>query len=341
MVGAGRKKKLNLSDMEDLLFADLSELNLGTVERRSIEKLRRDLGPTILEALQDDSVTDIMLNPNGSIWIENREGMQEIGSMVEGYSETLIKMVASCVKEEVNSNNPVLECELPWNGSRFEGLLPPAVARPTISIRKHSADIYTLQDYVDSKILSTAQRDVIEQSVIARKNILVAGSTGSGKTTFTNAIIKATECSGQDHRIIVIEDTNELQVSNKLNNVVMRCGLNFSMLQALKVTMRMRPDRIIVGEVRGGEALTLLKSWNTGHSGGVCTLHANSARAALIRLEQLISEASVQPMQTLIAEAIDLIVFIERSDTHESGRVIKEIVHLDGYTSGEYQLSNI
>jgi len=322
-----------------LLFADLSSLDIDTIERRSIQKLIRDLGPIVMGALQDDSVIEIMLNPNQTIWTETREGMQQVGTMNAVQSENLLKMVASCVKEEVGRSKPLLECELPYHGARFEGILPPVVANPTFAIRKHAEAIYTLKDYVEAYILSEAQEQVIEQAVRDRKNILVAGSTGSGKTTFTNAVIKAIEHIHGNHRLIVIEDTNELQIEGE-NNVIFRTNSNFSILTALKTTMRMRPDRIIVGEVRGGEALTLLKSWNTGHSGGACTIHANSAAAALIRLEQLISESSITPMHYLIAEAIDLIIFIEKKKSHPAGRVIREIAQMDCYTDQQYQLTN-
>lgn len=327
--------------MEQLLFADLDSLQLDKTKRRSIEKLKRDLGPIIMNALQDDSITEIMLNPSKDLYVENREGMQKVGTMEPGYSETLIKVIASLVSEEVGAFNPLIECELPYNGSRFEGLLQPIVANPSFTIRKHAAAIYTLEDYVESGILSMNQMCALELAVKQRKNILVAGSTGSGKTTFTNAIIKCIEAVHPEHRLIVIEDTNELQISENINSVTVRSNSNFSMLKALKATMRLRPDRIIVGEVRGGEALTLLKSWNTGHEGGCCTVHANSAAAALIRVEQLISEESITPMHNLIAEAIDVIVFIQKEETHQAGRTIKEIMQLGCYANGQYQLTNI
>lgn len=327
--------------MDNLLFKDLNKLDLDVVTKRSIVKLRRDLGNFVMSALKDPDVIEIMLNPNKTLWTECRnKGMQHIGEMSHTQSENLIKMIASCVKEEIGPRNPLLECELPWDGSRFEGLLPPVVSNPSFCIRKHATSVYTLDDYVNSNILTEYQRSAIELAIKQRKNILVAGSTGSGKTTLVNAVIKCIEATHHQFRLMVIEDTNELQVTLK-NNVVIRTNSNFSILQGLKATMRFRPDAIIVGEVRGSEALSLLKSWNTGHSGGCSTVHANNAAAALIRLEQLISEASTSPMQHLIAEAIDLIIFIEKETTHPAGRVVKEVVKLDSYKNGQYQLSNI
>lgn len=326
--------------MKLLFVDDLKSLELETTVERAVKKLKRDLGDVFLDALRDPNVIEIMLNPNKTIWIEKHGKMSQVGEMNANQSESLLKMVASCVKEELDPCNPLIECELPFHGARFEGMLPPIVANPTITIRKHAEDIYTLEDYVNSGILTQYQNDVLISAVKNRKNILVAGSTSSGKTTFTNAVLDAIETVTPEHRLIVIEDTNEIQLKGG-NNVVIRSNTNFTMLQALRATMRLNPTRIVVGEVRGGEALTLLKSWNTGHPGGLCTVHANGAEAALIRMEQLIGESSATPMQSTIAEAIDLIVFIERDETSKVGRKISSIVHLKGYSNGEYLFENI
>ena len=325
--------------MKPILFDDLTKLDLGKVATRSVEKLRRDLGSKMMGALEDPSIIEIMVNPDTSIWVEDKTGMHKIGTIDAGYSESLIMMVASCVKESVNASNPVIECELPYHGARFEGVIPPVVANPSITIRKHPEEVYTLDDYVASGIMTELQKFVLEGATKARKNILVGGSTGSGKTTLMNAIIKSIEDVNPEHRLLVLEDTNELQISAK-NNVIMRTSSNFSMLQALKVCLRKRPDRIVVGEVRDGSALTLLKSWATGHVGGSASCHCNNAYGALTRLELLISEVSVTPMHQLIAEAIDIVVFIER-DNSEVGRSIKEVISVDGYSDGRYQITPI
>src|SRR5690606_20638793 len=203
---------------------------------------------------------------------------------------------------------------------------------PTFTIRKKALHVFTLADYVEKEIMTPGQMEAIASGVRNRRNILVVGGTGTGKTTLTNAIIRhMVDVSPQD-RLAIIEDTGELQCTAD-NAVTMRAVEHVDMTRLLKATMRLRPDRIIVGEVRDGAALALLKAWNTGHPGGVATIHANSAPAGLIRLEQLIAEATQAPMTTLIAEAIDLIVSIERTAT---GRRVKEVVTVEGHDGHNY-----
>ncbi len=308
------------------------------VDKRAIEKLRRDLGPLILGALEDPDVIEIMLNSNGTLWTEANGVMKKIGVINKSQAESILRMIASLMHVIVDEKNPILECELPFEGSRFEGLLPPSVENPTFAIRKKAVKIYTLDDYVKSGTLTAHQKELIEQAVKSRLNILAVGGTSSGKTTFVNAIIDCIEQLTPEHRLIIIEDTNEIQCKGE-NTVIMRTNIHFSMLNALKVTMRLRPDRILVGEVRGGEALTMLKSWNTGHNGGVVTLHANSAKAGLIRLEQLIGEVSTTPMPHLIGEAVDMIVYIAKDDS-KAGRSIREMCSVK-YENNEYVLESI
>lgn len=309
------------------------------IEKRTLEKLKRDLGKQIIEALADPTITEIMLNSNGTLWIESFDGMEQIGEMLPTQAESILRMVASCLEFPLSITNPLIECELPFNGSRFEGILPPAVEKPTFTIRKKSERIFTLTDYVNQGILTEKQRKIIDKGIIQRKNIVVVGGTASGKTTFTNAIIRGIEDLTPKHRLIIIEDTNEIQAKGK-NNVIMRCNSNFSMLTALKATMRLRPDRILIGEVRGGEALVMLKAWNTGHNGGIVTLHANGALAGLTRMEQLISESSTSPMPELIGEAVDYVIYIKK-DKSKAGRTIEEICEVKGYKNNKYQLKTI
>lgn len=301
--------------------------------RRITDKLARELGPDICELLDDPDVIEIMLNPDGYLWVERFSApMRRFGRMHASQAESLIGTVASALKTQVTAQNPILECELPIGGSRFEALIPPVVPAPAFTIRRKAVKVFTLADYVDQGIMSSAQRAAIENGVIQKKNILIVGGTGSGKTTLTNAIIRHMIDATPEHRIIIIEDTGELQCAAE-NYVPMRAVEHVDMRQLLKATMRMRPDRIVVGEVRDGAALALLKSWNTGHPGGAATVHANSATAGLIRLEQLIAEAIESPMQTLIAEAIDLVVFIEKSDC---GRRVREVIRVEKYDGRQY-----
>lgn len=302
------------------------------------EKLQRELGQTITQLLTEKDVVEIMLNPDGKLWVERLgQEMQPVGEMVASQAESLMATVASTINTTITSEKPILECELPIDGSRFEALIPPIVSAPTFTIRKKAYKIFTLDDYVNDGIMSSDQREMIITSVKNRKNILVVGGTGTGKTTLTNAIIEAISTYTPDHRLAIIEDTGEIQCSSK-NVVIMRSTEHVSMLRLLKATMRLRPDRILVGEVRGEEALALLKAWNTGHPGGVATVHANDARAGLIRMEQLISEATPAPQQQLIAEAVDVVICIVKS---EGGRKVKEIISVDGYRNNDYQLTTI
>lgn len=297
---------------------------------RIIVKIKRELGDEILNFLYDDETIEIMLNSDSNLWVEKLgQNMQCLGKFSESKAKSIIGSVASFLDTTVNVDNPILECELPVDGSRFEALIPPVVATPTFTIRKKAIKIFTLDDYIKSEILTPKQKQIFEKAILERENILIVGGTGSGKTTFANAIIAGIADLTPEHRIIIIEDTAELQCASK-NKVVLRASDKADMLRLLKATMRLRPDRIIVGETRGKEALDLLKAWNTGHPGGIATVHANSAYGGLTRLEQLISEVSTTNMSELIAEAINLVVFIKKTN---NGRKIKEIIKISGFNN--------
>jgi len=272
--------------------------------------------------------------------------MAPVGAMAASAAESLIATVASTLRTTVTRENPILECELPlfapFHGARFEAVIPPNVSPgPVFTIRRKASSVFTLDEYERQGIMTAQQREAIESAVRARQNILVVGGTGTGKTTLTNAILAYMTVIASEHRLVIIEDTSELQCAAE-NVVILRATDTVSMLRLLKTTMRLRPDRIIVGEVRGGEALALLKAWNTGHPGGACTVHANThvnaARAGLQRIEQLIEEASTSPMRELIGEAVDLIVSIVKAD-NEAGRLVQEVVAVQGYSDGAYQLA--
>lgn len=307
---------------------------------RIITKIEREFGNEILDILNDKLTIELMLNSDGKLWIEKLgQDMYEYGEFSEAKAKSIITSVASLLDTVANADNPILECELPLDGSRFEALLPPIVVTPTFTIRKKATKIFTLDDYVSSKIMIPEQKKKIEKAIEERKNILVVGGTGTGKTTLSNALIDGISRITPEHRIVIIEDTQELQ-SNSKNKVMLKATDKVTMLRLLKATMRLRPDRIIVGETRGGEALDLLKAWNTGHPGGIATIHANSAYGGLTRLEQLISEVSHTNMGELIAEAVNLVVFIQKTS---DGRKIKEIVEVVGFNKelGKYQVNKI
>jgi P-type conjugative transfer ATPase TrbB len=244
-------------------------------------------------------------------------------------AERIIRLVASHVRAEASGTSPIISAELPESGERFEGLLPPVTLAPCFAIRKPAGKILHLKDYVAAEIMTPIVAKVLAEAVAEGRNILVAGGTGSGKTTLANALLAAVAVLEQ--RVVIIEDTRELQCAAK-DTVTLRTKPGVATLADLvRSTLRLRPDRIIVGEVRGPEALDMLKAWNTGHPGGIATVHANSARAALYRLEQLVQEAVVTVPRRLIAEAIDYIVFLKGRG---SGRRIDAIVEVKGLDSG-------
>lgn len=298
---------------------------------RQEEALKRSLGQLILNALEDPNVVEIMLNDDSSLWVDRLgAGMEMIGNIDQIQAMSIVSTVAGILNTTVTEDRPILECELPMNGSRFEALIPPLVARPTFALRKKALLVFNLDDYVSKGIMTKGQKEVIEQAVLNRKNILVAGGTGTGKTTLANAVLDCVSKLDGEHRIVIIEDTKELQCNAK-NTVFLRSSDNTDMTRLLRATMRLRPDRIVVGEVRDASALALLKAWNTGHPGGIGTVHANDCAAALIRIGQLIQEAGVAPAPELIAEAVNIVISIKRSPT---GRIIDEVASVKGWTSG-------
>ena len=295
---------------------------------RSLESLRFNLGMDLIDALNDPAVVEVLVNPDKTVWVEKLgQGMKCIGTMEPSRSRMIITLVAASLETNASAESPIVEGELPLDGSRFEGLLPPVVSNPSFTIRKKASQVFTLEQYVEQGIMPSLVRDLLSQAVQNRKNILVVGGTGSGKTTLVNGIIDAIPLLCPFDRSVIIEDTAELQSTSE-NTVFLRTSDFVDMNRLLRATMRLRPDRILVGEVRGGEALTLLKSWNTGHPGGVATVHANSAYGGLTRLEQLISEATIAPMQQLIAEAVHIVLSITRTP---QGRSIKQVIEVTGY----------
>ena len=308
------------------------------VHRRGLEALTRHLGCVINKALADSEVIEVMLNPDGQLWVDRLgKGMVQVGEMDDVQAIGIITTVAGMLEVEVTPNNPILECELPIDGSRFEALIPPIVLKSVFTIRKKASLVFTLENYVQQGIMTVAQQQAIEEAVVMRKNILVCGGTGTGKTTLANAILEAIARLTSDHRIVIIEDTRELQV--KAENVVfLRTSDLVNMTKLLRATMRLRPDRIIVGEVRDASALALLKAWNTGHPGGVGTVHANNSAAALVRIGQLIQEAGVPPAPDLIAEAVNVVVSIVRKG---QGRTIEEIIRVKGYSNQGFDVERI
>lgn len=301
---------------------------------RLVRKLQDALGDQLCVALDDATVVEIMLNPDGKLFIERLgHGVAPAGLLSPAAAEVIIGSVAHALQSEADDEQPIISGELPIGGHRFEGLLPPVVSGPSFTIRRRASRLIPLDDYVKHKIMSAAQVSVLRSAIASRMNIVISGGTGSGKTTFANAVIAEIVANAPDDRIVILEDTAEIQCAAE-NAVALHTSDTIDMARLLKSTMRLRPDRIIVGEVRDGAALTLLKAWNTGHPGGVTTIHSNTAMSALRRLEQLTAEVSQQPMQEVIGEAVDLIVSIERTG---KGRRVREVIHVEGFANARYR----
>jgi type IV secretion system protein VirB11 len=305
--------------------------------------LRTAMGPAIAAAMADPLVIEVMVNPDGAIRLDRLgHGLCDSGHRLDpAQTERIIRLVASHARTEAHALSPIVGAELPPHGAgageRFEGVLPPVSTAPCFAIRKPASRIYSLADYVNDAIMSAEQARLLSLAVVERRNLLIAGGTSSGKTTLANALLA--ELAARDERVILIEDTRELQCP-AADTVALRTKAGLvTMADLVRSTLRLRPDRIIVGEVRGAEALDMLKAWNTGHPGGIATVHANSAGSALYRLEQLIQEAVVNVPRHLIAEAIDMIVFIEGRGT---GRRIGCIAAVEGVGDrGEYLLRQL
>jgi P-type conjugative transfer ATPase TrbB len=304
---------------------------------RGARMLRTALGPAIASYLDDASIVEVMLNPDGRLWIDRlSEGLSDTGERLSAADgERIVRLVAHHVGAEVHAGAPRVSAELPETGERFEGLLPPVVAAPAFAIRKPAVAIFTLEDYVAAGIMSVRQADALRQGVANRANILVAGGTSTGKTTLINALLA--EVAKTVDRVVIIEDTRELQCAAR-NLVAMRTKDGVASLSDLvRSSLRLRPDRIPVGEVRGAEALELLKAWGTGHPGGLGTIHAGSAIGALRRMEQLIQEAVVTVPRALIAETIDLVAVLSGRG---SARRLSELARVDGLCpDGDYRVA--
>lgn len=310
---------------------------VATALDRRIRMLRTAMGPLIARALEDPDVVEVMLNPDGTLWIDRLStGRAPMGvSLPVSDGERIIRLVASHVHAEVHAGKPLLTAELPETGERFEGVLPPVVPAPAFSLRKRAVGVLRLADYVSDAILTAAQASFLRNAVHERKNILIAGGTSTGKTTLANALLAEIAATGD--RVLVLEDTVELQCLAR-DHVPLRTQSGVvTMADLVRSAMRLRPDRVVVGEVRGGEALDLVKVWGTGHPGGIATIHAGSAQGALLRLEQLILEVALTPPRALIAEAVNVVVFIAGRGR---ARQVRDIARVVGFGDDGYRLES-
>jgi type IV secretion system protein VirB11 len=289
--------------------------------------LRTALGPAVASFLEDPTVVEVMLNPDGRLWIDRlSSGLEDSGCrMSAADGERIVRLVAHHVGAEVHPGSPRVSAELPETGERFEGLLPPVVAAPVFAIRKPAVAVFTLDDYARTNVMTSRQADALRMAVADRKNILVVGGTSTGKTTLANALLA--EIAHTSDRVVLIEDTRELQCRAP-NLVALRTKDGVvSLSDLVRSSLRLRPDRIPIGEVRGAEALDLLKAWGTGHPGGIATIHAGTALGALRRLEQLIQEAVITVPRALIAETIDVLAVLRGRGGE---RRLAELATVDG-----------
>jgi type IV secretion system protein VirB11 len=277
---------------------------------RGARMLHTALGAAITAFLEDPAVVEVMLNPDGRLWIDRLAGgLEDTGNYMSAADcERIVRLVAHHVGVEVHAGAPRVSAELPETGERFEGLLPPVVAAPAFAIRRPAVAVFTLDDYAAAGIMTASQAAALRSAVAERRNILVAGGTSTGKTTLTNALLA--EVAKTNDRVVLIEDTRELQCAAP-NLVALRTKDGVATLSELvRSSLRLRPDRIPIGEVRGSEALDLLKAWGTGHPGGIGTIHAGTALGALRRLEQLVQEAMITVPRAMIAETINVIAVL-------------------------------
>lgn len=300
---------------------------------RHASMLRTAFSGPVQAALEASDTIEILANSDGSVWVERTgHGLVQASEFLGAPErERIIRLVASFANDPCDRSAPIISAELPETGERFEGLLPPVSEAPCFAIRKATQDPVLLDSYVRSGALSPALLAALRKALEDRLNIVIAGGTSSGKTTFANALLA--EHQLMEDRIVILEDTRELRCIAPNVAQLRTLRSSVTLRDLVRSTMRLRPDRIIVGEVRGGEALDLLKAWNTGHPGGITTLHANSAHGALIRLEQLVAEATSGLPYALIGEAVDVVVFMSRSSgerqVEETLRVLR--FDEDGY----------
>lgn len=301
-----------------------------------IELLNYSLGEEVVKYFSDDNVIEIMLNDDGKLWIDTFDGTKDTGVIIDNEKALGVAyLLASHIGAEINQDCPHLGGELPGTGFRFQIEIPPIVSNVSFNIRKKAIRVFSLNDYLENGIITKRQKEIIEKAVAKRKNILVVGGTSSGKTTLCNAILK--EIAKYNNRVVLIEDVQELQCETE-NKVRMKTSKNTTIRDLIKITMRKTPERIIVGEIRDGAALDLLKAWNSGHPGGISTIHADDCLGGLEKLEQYIQEVSANPQSKLIARAVDLVVVIAKV---EGQRRITQIVTVDGYENGEYILNEV
>jgi type IV secretion system protein VirB11 len=323
--------------MQDASEEEQVEREISVRQQRGRISLERNLGESFLAALNDPKTFEVGLNADGWWWQERLgEKMTRRGQIKPAKALSILKTIAGYHGKTITRESPLLECEFPLDSSRFAGQIPPVVVNPVFCIRKKAIQVFTIAQYVEQGVMTQEQADVLLKAIAEHRNIVVSGGTGSGKTTLLNAIICAMEQANPNERFIIIEDTAEIQC-NAEQHLQYHTTATVDMSMLLRVTLRMRPDRIIMGESRGPEALDVLMAWNTGHSGGALTLHSNSPTDALDRMLLMVSMNPKAPraIEPLIGAAVDVVVQIERLP-NGGGRKVTGIVEVLGYENGRY-----
>jgi type IV secretion system protein TrbB len=308
-----------------------------SLERRRA-MLRTALGPVISGWLDEPKVVDVLLNPDGSLWVERlgQERLPTGETLSPADAERIIRLVADHVGAEAHAQSPIVSAELPETGERFEGLLPPVATAPMFAIRRQAAPDLTLADYVEAGVMRDVEAAFLDEAMRKRLNVVIAGDAKTGKTTLARTLLLIAAETGD--RLILLEDRREILLPH--GNVVPLLAKDgvASLSDLVRSALRLSPDRIPVGEVRGREAIDLLDAWSTGHSGGVATIHAKSPVGALYRFEQLCLRTIANPPRELIAETVDIVVLVV---FRNGRRRIEEIVEVTGIDDrGGYRLSS-
>lgn len=317
----------------------LDKTSANEAQMRALQSLGHHMGQQLLSYMQDPDIFEVRLNPDSKIWIDTfSRGQYYTGHNMNAHSaKQVMYEIAALTGQVIHPDRGMLQAEIPdsylFDSSRFQGMLPPVTEAPAFAIRKHGNVEYTLDDYLGKGIVTPRQKEIILQAIYDEKNIIIAGGTKSGKTTFVNAIL--TEISKiKGIRVVIMEDTAELRCTNE-DKVSLRTTPEVSLNDLLRITLRLSPNRIVVGEIRGNEALTLLDAWSTGHRGGCSTVHSDSAYDTLSRLEGLVSRVSLTPQHETVGRAIDMVVYLKYQNLK---RYVEDIIFVNGYDKkrGEY-----
>ncbi|MBK8176991.1 MAG: Flp pilus assembly complex ATPase component TadA [Rhodospirillales bacterium] len=305
-------------------------------ETRLDRGLRRALDAEIAALLEEPSVTDVMCNADGRVFVDRTgAGRTDSGiTLTAANADFALRMLASSVGTVITRDAPLLSATMPGSGERVAGSIAPITEQPTLSIRKPPRTVFDLSAFsrgpcalADGPVIDGD--DPLVRAVQERRNILIAGSTGSGKTSLLSSLLQID--SVVRDRCLIIEDTREIAIEAP-DHVRFLTSPQIGMQRLVQHALRYRPDRIVLGEVRSGDAaLEMLFACNTGHSGSFGTIHANSALDALGRLEDLCSTICPQPPRRAIATAIGCVVFVQRTMT---GRAISEVLYVDGWQDG-------